>query len=58
MVAPFALIAPCTGVIASALLLGEVFEPARYAGMALILVGLAAIVPPVDRQALARFRAK
>jgi O-acetylserine/cysteine efflux transporter len=47
-VAPFALIAPCTGILASALVFGEVFSPARYAGMALILVGLAVIVLPSD----------
>ncbi|HXM84721.1 MAG TPA: EamA family transporter, partial [Stellaceae bacterium] len=40
-VAPFALLAPCTGILASAWLFGEVFPPARYAGMALILAGLA-----------------
>jgi O-acetylserine/cysteine efflux transporter len=45
-VAPFALLAPCTGVLASALIFGEVFSPVRYAGMALILGGLAVIVLP------------
>jgi O-acetylserine/cysteine efflux transporter len=44
IVAPFALIAPCAGVVSSALLFGEVFPPARYAGMALILAGLAVIL--------------
>jgi len=48
MVAPFALIAPCVGVIASSLAFGEVFGPVRYAGMALILSGLAVIVLPID----------
>lgn len=48
MVAPFALIAPCTGVISSALVFGEVFTPQRYAGMALILLGLAIVVLPVQ----------
>jgi len=48
-VAPFALLAPCTGVLASKLLFGEVFSPARYAGMALILCGLAIIVLPQRR---------
>jgi O-acetylserine/cysteine efflux transporter len=47
-VAPFALIAPCTGVVASALIFREVFSPMRYAGMALILAGLAVIVVPTD----------
>ena len=45
-VAPFALLAPCTGILASAFLFGEVFPPARYAGMALILAGLAFILLP------------
>jgi len=43
-VTPFALLAPCTGVAASAAILGEVFGPTRYAGMALILVGLAVLI--------------
>lgn len=43
-VAPFALLAPCIGVLSSTLILGEVFSPLRYAGMGLILVGLAVIV--------------
>jgi O-acetylserine/cysteine efflux transporter len=41
VVAPFALLSPCTGVLASALILGEVFGPVRYVGMALIMIGLA-----------------
>jgi drug/metabolite transporter (DMT)-like permease len=45
-VAPFALLAPCTGVVASALLFGERFGALRYAGMALILLGLATILLP------------
>jgi len=40
-IAPFAMIAPCTGIVASAMIFGEVFAPARYAGIALILAGLA-----------------
>jgi O-acetylserine/cysteine efflux transporter len=43
-VAPFALLAPCTGILASAAVFREVFSPTRYAGMALILGGLAVIV--------------
>lgn len=39
-VAPFALLAPCTGLLASAVIFGEAFSPMRYAGMALILIGL------------------
>ncbi len=46
VVAPFALLAPCTGVLASALIFGERFNPVRYAGMALIVGGLACIVLP------------
>jgi len=57
-VAPFALLAPCTGILASAWLFGEVFPPARYAGMALILAGLAVILlpgskPPVQTEPFA-----
>jgi O-acetylserine/cysteine efflux transporter len=49
VVAPFALLTPCTGVLASKLVFGEVFSPERYAGMALILFGLAIIVLPLHR---------
>src|SRR5487761_1686019 len=45
-VAPFALLSPCTGILASALMFGEIFPPVRYAGMALILAGLAVILLP------------
>jgi O-acetylserine/cysteine efflux transporter len=48
LVAPFALISPCTGVVASALMSGEAFGPMRYAGMALILAGLAVVVLPAS----------
>ncbi|MGH8680420.1 MAG: hypothetical protein ACREVS_05575 [Burkholderiales bacterium] len=47
MVAPFAPLAPCTGLIASAIILGEQLGAARYAGMALILIGLAVVVLPL-----------
>jgi O-acetylserine/cysteine efflux transporter len=46
VVAPFALLSPCAGVLASAAIFGEVFSPLRYAGMALILGGLAVILLP------------
>lgn len=46
LVAPFALIMPCVGTFASLLMFGEVFGPLRYAGMALIVAGLAVIVLP------------
>ncbi len=45
-VAPFALLSPLTGVIAAAIVFGERFPPLRYAGMALILLGLAAVLVP------------
>jgi O-acetylserine/cysteine efflux transporter len=45
-IAPFAMIAPCTGIVASAIIFGEVFAPARYAGMALTLAGLAVTLRP------------
>jgi len=48
-VAPFALLTPCIGVIASKLVYDEAFSPTRYAGMALILFGLAIIVLPLHR---------
>jgi O-acetylserine/cysteine efflux transporter len=48
-VAPFALLSPCAGVTASAIVFGEIFSPIRYAGMALILVGLVVIVLPRSR---------
>lgn len=45
-VAPFALLSPLTGVIAAAVVFGERFPPLRYAGMALILLGLATVMVP------------
>jgi O-acetylserine/cysteine efflux transporter len=48
-VAPFALLSPATGILSSALILGERFAPLRLAGVALILVGLAVIVWPMRR---------
>lgn len=50
-VAPFALISPCTGVLAAAIILGERFAPIRWAGMTLIVVGLAIIVLPARPRA-------
>jgi O-acetylserine/cysteine efflux transporter len=47
VVAPFALLSPATGILASALIFGEQFGPLRSAGMALILAGLAVILWPV-----------
>lgn len=40
VVTPFALFAPCAGVLSSYLVLGETFGPLRGTGMALILCGL------------------
>jgi O-acetylserine/cysteine efflux transporter len=48
-VAPLALISPVTGVIASALVFGERFTALRYAGMALIMIGLSIIILPVAK---------
>jgi len=45
-VAPMSLLAPVTGVAASAVLFGEQFTPTRTLGMVLILAGLAVIVMP------------
>ncbi|MDC7787795.1 EamA family transporter [Rhodoplanes sp. TEM] len=45
-VAPFALLSPCTGVVAVALIFGERFGPLRAAGMACILAGLVIVVLP------------
>ncbi len=55
LVAPFALLAPCTGVVSSAIVFGERFGALRSRGMALILFGLATTV--VSPQSLAAFRA-
>lgn len=40
LVAPFALLAPCTGAVCSAIVLGERFGPLRSVGMVMILIGL------------------
>jgi O-acetylserine/cysteine efflux transporter len=48
-VAPFALLSPCTGVVAVALIFGERFGPLRAAGMACILLGLMIVVLPWPR---------
>jgi O-acetylserine/cysteine efflux transporter len=52
VVAPFSLLSPATGILSSALILGEVFGPLRYGGMALILAGLAVIVLPARKPRL------
>jgi O-acetylserine/cysteine efflux transporter len=48
-VAPFALLAPCTGVISSAFIFGEFFSATRNPGIALVLAGLAFILLPAAR---------
>jgi len=58
VVAPFALLAPCAGVLASALVFGERFNSTRYAGMALIVMGLAFIVLPTASAVSERERAR
>ena len=54
LVAPFALVAPCVGVVGSALAFGELFGAVRSVGMLLNLAGLAVIVLPVRWQAFMR----
>ena len=49
-VAPFALLSPCAGVVASVVVLGEGFGALRFSGMALILAGLAVILLPTRRE--------
>jgi len=56
-VAPFALLAPCVGILGSAVVFGEAFSPMRYAGMALILAGLAVTLLPGYRLARRMSRA-
>ncbi len=48
VVAPFALIAPCTGVIGSAIAFNERFGALRYVGMFLIVAGVAIVVLPAN----------
>jgi O-acetylserine/cysteine efflux transporter len=57
-VAPFSLLVPATGIISSALILGEQFSPLRLAGMALILAGLTVIVWPAKSRRGARSATK
>jgi O-acetylserine/cysteine efflux transporter len=48
-ITPFALLSPCVGVLASALVFGETFPQIRYGGMALIMLGLVVILLPSNR---------
>ena len=47
-IAPFSLLIPVFGMLASALVFGEQFPPLRVAGMAVVLLGLAVMVVPMD----------
>ncbi len=51
VIAPFALLPPCVGTAAAALVFGEAFPPLRYAGMALIVIGLAITLRPAGQTA-------
>ena len=48
-VAPFALLSPCVGAVASAFVFGERFGALRLAGMVCILLGVAIVVFPLHR---------
>jgi len=50
-VAPFSVLVPVFGTVSAALVLGERFPPLRFAGMGLILVGLAIVLWPRRRTA-------
>jgi O-acetylserine/cysteine efflux transporter len=53
-VAPYALLAPCSGALTSSLVLGERFEPLRLGGMAVMLLGLLIAVFPFGRFGVSR----
>jgi O-acetylserine/cysteine efflux transporter len=55
-VAPFALLSPCVGAIASAFVFGERFGTLRLGGMACMLVGLAIVSLPLRIFAFLRLR--
>jgi len=48
-VTPFALLVPFVAAWSSSVAFGERFGPRRLLGMALVLLGLAVIVLPLDR---------
>lgn len=50
-VAPFSVLVPVFGTLSAALILGERFPPLRFAGMGLILTGLAIVLWPRRRRA-------
>jgi O-acetylserine/cysteine efflux transporter len=47
--APFALLAPCVGALASTIIFGEQFTSLRLAGMAAILFGVAVVLLPLHK---------
>lgn len=49
-VAPFALLAPCSGIVSSAVVFSELPDTARLAGMVLILGGLAVVALPAAQR--------
>ncbi|NVO15743.1 MAG: EamA family transporter [Rhodoplanes sp.] len=49
-IAPFALLVPFIGAVASSLVFGEQFGPLRLAGMGLVLAGLAVLLVPSSRR--------
>ena len=55
-VAPFALLAPCVGAVASSFVFGERFSLFQVAGMACILMGVAIVAIPLRRFGLPRTR--
>lgn len=57
-VAPFALLSPCVGAIASVLVFGEQFGVARLFGMACILLGVAIVAFPLHRLRRVRLAAE
>jgi O-acetylserine/cysteine efflux transporter len=48
-VAPFALLSPCVGAIASAIVFGEQFGPVRVVGIVFMLIGIAIVAVPLQR---------
>ena len=55
-VAPFALLSPCVGAVASVFVFGERFGPLRIGGIAFMLVGLAVVSVPIERLKALRMR--
>jgi O-acetylserine/cysteine efflux transporter len=53
-VAPFALLSPCVGALASSVVFGEQFGPLRLAGVLFMLLGLTIVAAPWDRSRVLR----